>query len=43
MKAIKEWWYPRQDKLKQLSLKYLFRNDKTVYYQVKVYTVNRIT
>ena len=33
----------RRDKLKQFSMKYLFRKDKTVYYQVKVLMVNRIT
>ena len=29
---IKEWWVLsiRQDKLKQFSMKYLFRKDKTV-------------
>ena len=32
----------RHEKLKQLSVKYL-RKDKTLYYQVKVLMVNRIT
>ena len=32
----------RQAKLKDFSMKYLFRKDKTVYYQVKV-LINRIT
>ena len=32
-----------QGKLKQFSMRYLFRKDKTVYYKVKVLMVNRIT
>lgn len=33
----------RQDKPKQFSMKYCFREDKNVYYQVKKLMVNRIT
>ena len=32
-----------QGKLKQFSMRYLFRKDKTVYYLAKVLMVNRIT
>ena len=32
----------RQDRLKQFSIKYLFRKDKTGFYQVNVLMVNRI-
>ena len=32
-----------QGQPKQFSMRYLFRKDKTVYYQVKVLMVNRIT
>ena len=32
-----------QGKLKQFSMRYLFRKDKTVYYQVKVLMVNKLT
>ena len=33
----------RKDKLKQFWMKYLFRKDQTVYYQVKVLMANKIT
>ena len=44
MKAIKEWWFWFQARqIKQFSMKYHFRKDKTVYYQVKVLMLNWIT
>ena len=33
----------RQDKIKQFSMRYLFKKDKTMNYQVKMLMVNRIT